>query len=143
MIGAAIAALLVLSRRRTTTDTATGDANSPALASSMWAVSDALQQSHLNALADQVATIPTRADVTALIDQALSKLPIGPAFTRTDVTTLIDQAINKLPTAPSFTRDDASAMIQQAISGLGSGGTQTGSVGTDRDLAAQFNQEMA
>lgn len=74
LVGAALAALLYLSRRKTTVS-ASGSETSPALASSMWAVSDALQQTHLNTLTAQVNDKVTRADVALMIQQALQNLP--------------------------------------------------------------------
>jgi hypothetical protein len=76
---AAVLALVELSRKRSSA-VATDTGSAPALASglsNMWAVSDSLQQTHINTLSAQVSEKVSRADVAQMIQQALATLPAG------------------------------------------------------------------
>lgn len=76
VVGAGVAALIYLTRRKTnSTPEVLSAEKTPALASKLWAVSDALQQSQLTSLTGQLSDKVTRDDVAQMIQQALTSLP--------------------------------------------------------------------
>ncbi|WP_461097762.1 hypothetical protein [Spirosoma luteolum] len=78
LVGAGLGLVVYLNRRKPAGNTAvaltTAPATTPALAQSAWAVSDALQQTHLNALADQVANAVSRSELASMMDQFKKEL---------------------------------------------------------------------